>query len=163
MRQSAFYDAFVTAIGRMCEALDESGKQTALRAIGFTTSDDLAVVGAFLLFDGDLPEDAERYMTLSPVEWTYSDEASFADVANLVESGRNATESEEDYEARIRDIFEACADATEALELRQRYANLEYVTFASVDPSPFFVEQEGRFVRRLNSYELWQAWRHECG
>lgn len=161
--QSALNSAFIDSIRELCGVLDKSGRANELRAIGFVTTDDLVGFGAFLLFDGDLPEDAERYQKLSPVEWRFSEQRSFSAVNQVLDTALTKQESDEEFSARIRCVFETCADVVEALELRRRYPNLEFITLAGTDPSQELVDAEEEFVRRLNTCETWQAWREELG
>ncbi|MCP4215797.1 MAG: DUF4303 domain-containing protein [bacterium] len=157
-------EKFKSAMEGMCRSIDSGGKSDSLTAIGFITVDTVHLMGAFLLYAGDLPDDAELYLKLSPVEWIYSHDSSFNELSDyLDEMFPRGTETKAEYRTRVHCIFTACADVLEQLDLRSRYGKLSYLTFCGTDPGPVLVEEEEGFVRRLNTPELFEQWCIEMG
>ncbi len=155
----ATYEQLRASIERLCKVIDASGRAEELLGIGFVTTDDLLAIGASLRFDGDLPADAENYELFSPVEWSRSEERSFEELNQYLELTRPPdSESDANYERRVRDVFELCASVVEQLDLRNRYGASLFLTFAGVDPNSVLAAEEKRFVARLNPSKVFEEW-----
>jgi hypothetical protein len=142
---------------------DRKGREEVL-GIGFTTSDEVLSIGAFLLFSGDLPNDAELYQKLSPVEWSRSEEESFSALNNYLTSVSTLKgEDESDYRKRVRSVYDAFISILTDIDLREEYGSSLYLTFAGVDPNDILLEEEGRFVELLNPSHLYEQWSEEIG
>ncbi|MCP3999025.1 MAG: DUF4303 domain-containing protein [bacterium] len=153
------HDRFRASVEQLCEVIDASGRAEELSGIGFVTTDDLLAIVASLRFDGDLPTDAEPYQLLSPVEWPRSEERSFDEFNQHLELTRPpVSESDAEYERRVRDMFELCASVVEQLDLRNRYGASLFLAFAGVDPNSVLEVEEKRFVARLNPSKVFKEW-----
>ena len=158
------FGQFSKALGALVGAVREAGRADSLVAIGVVTADAVQAVGASLLFAGDLPEDAPAYRRLSPVEWSQSNEAAFAELNQYLKANRPlGGESDQEYRSRVSIVFDACASAMKMMDLRREFPRLAFLTFAGVDPNPALEEAEAEFVRRMNPPDVFDEWRAEFG
>ncbi len=149
-----------SSLERLVRFFDELGYAPDLRGIGLVTTEAVGFVGAFFLIRGDLPPEAEPYRVFSPVEWSRSTEEPFADLNGyLAAAAPPPHESDADYEARVRRVFDTCAEAIEASGIRDRFGPDLYLTFTGVDLNDVLEDAEARFVERVNSSKLHSEWR----
>ncbi len=132
--------------------------------IGFTTTDYAASVSAALLYEGDLPGDAEAFQFLCPNEWTFSNEEAFKPVNRLLRATEPPRdETDDDYTIRVRNLFDTCARVVQEVDLSARYGARLFVTFGAPDPNDVIELEEKRFIERVNPPELFEAWCREVG
>ena len=150
-------DKVRSSIVNLCTAIEREGNEVLL-AIGFLTTDSVTEVGAKLLFEGDLPDDAEDYQLLSPVEWIRSEEDAFSALNQQLSSFILSNEDEQKYEERISMIFNVFASTMESVDLRARYGSGLYLTFAGVDPNRILGLEEKKFVQLMNTHSVFKRW-----
>ena len=151
------------AIQALCTKLSEHGFKQLL-AIGFVTTDDVQIVGAKLLFEGDLPDDAELYQKLSPVEWEFSEEEAFTKLNLFLSSQKKQMpETESSYKDWVSNIFNSFATTLKNLEVRKKFGQSLFLTFAGVDPNDILEEEEKLFVETMNSKVVFEQWCLEFG
>ena len=160
-----------TLLSLLSESLEALGQRVAaqqppssLSGIGFVTDDQAAAIAAFLRFEGDFPLDAEPFLLLSPVEWLYSEDEAFKAVnAHLQSEAPEAGEAPDQYQKRVSSLFGCVAEAVEVADLRGRYGDGLYLTFAGVDPNETLERAEEDFIARLNPESVLEQWREEFG
>jgi len=146
------------AVKALFKKINEHGVEQ-LVAIGFVTTDDVQTIGARLLFEGDLPDDAEGYQKLSPVEWIFSEEEAFTKLNLFLSSQiKLCEESESNYEDRVANIFDAFATTLVNFEVRKKLGESLYLTFAGVDPNSVLERQEKLFVEAMNPRWIFDEW-----
>ena len=151
------------AIKALYEKINEEHSVKKLLAIGFVTTDDLQAIGAKLLFAGDLPDDAEEYEKLSPVEWFSSEEEVFSKLNLFLSSQELLQEKESSYKNRVSRIFDSFATTLENSGIRKKFGESLYLTFAGVDPNTVLEEEEKLFVKKMNSDVVFEQWCSEFG
>lgn len=158
------FEKFRSALAELGTILDQSGRGGSLVSIGLVTDDAVESIGASLLFVGDLPDNAPSYQRLSPVEWPHTHEAAFTELNRYLKAIRPpAGESDDEYKARVDLVVDACAAAMLQVDLRRRFPQLAFISFAGVDPNPVLEAAEAEIVRRLNSPHVLEEWRREFG
>lgn len=151
------------AIKALCGKINEEHSAKQLLAIGFVTTDDVQAIGVKLLLAGDLPDDAELYEKLSPVEWFLSEEEVFTKLNLFLSSQELLQEKESSYKNRVSNIFDSFAITLENFGIRKKFGESLYLTFVGVDPNTVLEEEEKLFVKRMNSDVVFEQWCSEFG
>jgi hypothetical protein len=154
-------EKFRSAIEELAQIIEDDGNVDQLLGIGFLTNDDVDNVVVSLLYEGDLPDDAEVYLRFSPAEWENVEEAPFEDLNGLLIDAFPSDESEDEYKMRVYSVFEACADVVEDMDLEDRFGVSLFLTFAAGDPNDTLLAAEKKFVRRMNSSDVFEEWCEE--
>ena len=145
------------AIKALCAKINRHNKR--LLAIGFVTTDDVQTMGAKLLFEGDLLDDAEVYEKLSPVEWFSSEEEVFTELNLFLSSQKKLLqETESSYKDRVSNILDSFSTTLANIGIRKKFGESLYLTFAGVDPNTVLEEEEKLFVKRMNSNVVFEQW-----
>jgi len=143
------------AIISLCEKIQHpSSKQ--LLAIGFITTDAVQAIAAKFLFEGELEDDAEAYLRLSPVEWTSSNEDAFVNLNSFLASPKNIEAV--GYSEWVSSVFDAFTATLSNLELRKKLGDPSYITFTGVDPNDELESAEKQFVKAMNSEAIFEEW-----
>ena len=130
-----------------------------LTAIGIVTTDSVLTIAARVLYDGDLPANAETYMKLSPVEWIHSEEDAFKELNQFLAANLDITnEKEAEYKQRVRYVYDEFRSAFERFDFRKQFGESFYLTFAGVDPNSILESEEKRFVKLMNSPSVFEEW-----
>lgn len=147
------------SIEQLRDAIAARSNSDKLLAIGFVTTDDVMTIGAKVLFDGDLPENAQDYQKLSPVEWVHSEENAFMKLNQYLPSmARLAEENEDGYSQRVRVVFDKFIAVLKHVDLRRKFGETLYLTFAGVDPNSVLEAEEKRFVKLMNPSSIFELW-----
>ena len=155
---SEFENLFCEAIENLSVVINKKLESKELLGIGFVTSDDLSGIAAYYRFEDDLPKNHDLYDKYSPVEWKRSEGDCFHKLNEELKSICKLRLSS-DYETLVREIYDGCINSINKLKLRKKYGEYLYLTFTSTDPSEFMLEEEQRFVKRMNTSKLYSEWK----
>ena len=154
-------ELFCASLNELSEIIENRLDSKKLQTIGIVTSGDLAGIAAYYLTEEDFSETCDLYLRYSAVEWPNSEGDCFKKLSNILEETHFALRRDIDYKKVIRDTFDLCIDAMKIVDLRNRFGEHLFITFASVDPNNEMLLEEERFVEIMNPPLIYSNWKEE--